>query len=156
DGCDVRMIERRQHLRFAGEAGQPVGIGRERIRQHFDGDIAIELGIGGAVDGAHTAFSQFGNDAVVGERLSRRHANPGMVSASCRVWRGGLTSRRNQFATSEGRLTPFLSVSSPLTPEKAAWSIRWGHDDIYSQGCPEQDGARSMLPVSTSDRPWRG
>jgi hypothetical protein len=55
DGGDVRMAERRQHFRLALEAGQPFGIVCERLGQHLDGDMAIELGVACAVDLAHSA-----------------------------------------------------------------------------------------------------
>ena len=42
DGGDVRMIERRQHLRFAAEAREPIGIARERLRQDLQRDVAID------------------------------------------------------------------------------------------------------------------
>ena len=73
DRRDVGMVQRGQHLRFAGEARQAVGIGGENVRQDFDGDVAIELGIGGAIDGAHAAFAEFGDDAVVGDGRARTH-----------------------------------------------------------------------------------
>jgi len=47
---DVRVIERRQRLRFTCEARQPVRIGRKRLGQHLDRDLAIELRILGAID----------------------------------------------------------------------------------------------------------
>ena len=40
DGGDARVIERRQHLGFAREAGQALGVVGESGRQHFDGDFA--------------------------------------------------------------------------------------------------------------------
>ena len=40
-------------MRFAGESGHAVGVLGEDVRQDFDGDVAIQLGVGGAVDGAH-------------------------------------------------------------------------------------------------------
>ena len=36
---DIRMIQRAQRLRLALEPGQPVGIGSERRRQDFEGDV---------------------------------------------------------------------------------------------------------------------
>ena len=30
NACDIRMVERRKHLRFAPEAGEAVGIARKR------------------------------------------------------------------------------------------------------------------------------
>jgi hypothetical protein len=43
DGGDVRMLQRGEGLRFALEARDPFGISRERLGQHLDRDIAIEL-----------------------------------------------------------------------------------------------------------------
>ena len=45
---DVRVIECCQHLRFAREPRHAIGIGGERRGQQFDGDVAVELGVGGA------------------------------------------------------------------------------------------------------------
>ena len=53
------MVQRGQDLGFAGETRQAVGISGENIRQDLHGDFAIELGIGGAVDGAHAALAEF-------------------------------------------------------------------------------------------------
>jgi hypothetical protein len=50
DGADVRMIERREDLGFAIEAGAPLGIACEYLGQHFDRDLASELGLPGAID----------------------------------------------------------------------------------------------------------
>ena len=50
DRADVRMIQRRQHPRFAFEARQPLGVVRERARQDLDGDIAAQPRIAGAID----------------------------------------------------------------------------------------------------------
>lgn len=44
-------------------------LGGERLGQHLDGDFAIELGVGRAVDGVHAAFAQFGEDLAVGDLL---------------------------------------------------------------------------------------
>ena len=43
DRGDVRMIQRRQHLRFPLEAREPIGIEREQFGQDLQRDIAIEL-----------------------------------------------------------------------------------------------------------------
>jgi len=53
----------------------------EAIGEDFDGDVAIQLGIGGAVDGAHAAFAEFGGDAVMGDQLLRAcRAIPSILS----------------------------------------------------------------------------
>jgi hypothetical protein len=38
DMRNVRMVDRRQHLRFALEPGEPFGVGGKQIREDFDGD----------------------------------------------------------------------------------------------------------------------
>src|SRR5262245_3296078 len=55
NGCDVGMIERRQHARLAVEARQPLPILCERSRQDLDRDVAAELRVSGAVDVAHAS-----------------------------------------------------------------------------------------------------
>jgi len=55
DRRDVGMVQRRQHLRFAGESRHAVGVLRERFGDDFDGHVAAQLGIGGAVHFAHAA-----------------------------------------------------------------------------------------------------
>ena len=55
DRRDVRVVERREQLRLAAEAGQPLGILRHLGGQHLEGHLAPELRVRGAVDLAHTA-----------------------------------------------------------------------------------------------------
>jgi hypothetical protein len=52
---DVRMIERREQLRFALEAGEPFGIIRKRVRKDLEGNVASELGVPRAIHLAHPA-----------------------------------------------------------------------------------------------------
>ena len=66
------MIERGQDLRFAPESGEPLRIGREERRKDFERDLAIELGIPGAIDLAHTAGPDSREDFVraqIGRRV---------------------------------------------------------------------------------------
>ena len=55
DAADVRMVQRREHLRFALEAREAIGIGGEGVRQDLDRDVAIELRVARAIDLAHAA-----------------------------------------------------------------------------------------------------
>jgi hypothetical protein len=55
DRRDVGMIQRCEDLRLASEARQAVGIVREVLGQHLDGDVAIQARIAGAPDFAHAA-----------------------------------------------------------------------------------------------------
>ncbi len=58
DCGDVRMIERREHLRFAAEPRQAIRIDREDLRQHLQRDVATELRIACAIDLAHPAGAE--------------------------------------------------------------------------------------------------
>ncbi len=55
DGGDVRVVERREHLRFATKPGETLRVRREILGQHFDRDVSSELGVACAVDFTHTA-----------------------------------------------------------------------------------------------------
>ena len=77
DRGDVRMIERREHLRFAPEAGEAIGIARKiRGQQDFDGDLAAELGVAGAVDLAHATRADARHDLVQGRRAAFQACHP--------------------------------------------------------------------------------
>ena len=52
---------------------QTVVVVRERIRKHLDGDIASQLGIGGAVNRSHPALAELGGYFVVGDARWRNH-----------------------------------------------------------------------------------
>ena len=62
DRRDVGMVQRRQHLGFALEARQALGIGGERRRQDLDRHLALEPRVGGAIDLAHTAGAERRDD----------------------------------------------------------------------------------------------
>ena len=64
DREDVRVGQRRDGLRFALEASEPIGIGREELGQDFQRNIAIQPRIVRAVDLAHAARSDGGDDFV--------------------------------------------------------------------------------------------
>ena len=61
---DVRMVQRGEHFGFALEARQPLGIGGDGRRQDLDGDVALQLGVAGAIDLAHAANAERRDDFV--------------------------------------------------------------------------------------------
>ena len=67
---DVRMIQRREGLGFTRETGEPVLVTRQEIGQHFDGDVAIQLRVMGAIDLAHAARADQRDDFVRTEASS--------------------------------------------------------------------------------------
>ena len=73
------MIERREHLRFALEARQAIGIAGERRRQHLDRDVAIQLRIARAIDLAHAAGAEQADNAIEPEGGAGREATVGLV-----------------------------------------------------------------------------
>jgi hypothetical protein len=72
DGDDVGVVEGGDGAGFALEAAAEVGRCPRRTRSRvltkdFDGDVAVEAGVAGAVDLAHTADSERGLDLVGAE-----------------------------------------------------------------------------------------
>jgi hypothetical protein len=74
---DVRVVERRQRLRLAREPGQSLRIARKDLRQHFQRDVAIEPGVAGAVDLAHSAGADRSQHFVGTEPGPRRERHGG-------------------------------------------------------------------------------
>jgi hypothetical protein len=55
NGADIRMIESGSGLGFALEAGQRLGVFGDVVGKEFEGDEAVEAGVFGLVDYAHSA-----------------------------------------------------------------------------------------------------
>ena len=64
DPGDVRMIERREHFRFALKPRQPILVGSEYRRQDLDRDLAFQPGVGRAKHLPHSAFADLSGDIV--------------------------------------------------------------------------------------------
>ena len=56
-----------QNLGLACEPRHAVGVLGEPVGNDLDGHLAAQLGVGGAVHLAHTAFPELSGDAVVGD-----------------------------------------------------------------------------------------
>ncbi len=74
--CDVLVIQRGQDLRFASKASQAIGIERERLRQDLQRDVTIQPRIPRAIDLAHPAFAELGEDLVGSDLGSRGKRHP--------------------------------------------------------------------------------
>ena len=61
---DVRMVQRRQDLRFPLEPREAIGIIGERLRQNFQCDIATEPRVPRLVDLAHAARADWREDLI--------------------------------------------------------------------------------------------
>jgi hypothetical protein len=67
DVRDVRMVQGGEDFGFALEACQALGVSRHRLWQHLDGDLALQVGVGGAIDLAHAACAEGGQDLIRAE-----------------------------------------------------------------------------------------
>jgi hypothetical protein len=64
---DVGVVDRRECPGFALESREAIGVGGKGLRQDLDRHIAGEFRIPGAIDLAHSAFAQCGEDFVSAE-----------------------------------------------------------------------------------------
>ena len=71
DGRDVRMIQRGEDFRFALEPRQSLAIGRHSVGEDLDGDLSLEIGVGGAIDLAHSAHADLRGNFVRAEASAR-------------------------------------------------------------------------------------
>jgi len=69
DAGDVRMVERGEEPRLALEAGQPVGIAGEEVRQQLDRDLAVQRGVHRLPDGPHPPLADLLGEPVVQQRF---------------------------------------------------------------------------------------
>ena len=67
---DVRMVQRRQHLRFARKAREPIGVVRERFRENLQRHVAIEPRVARAIHLAHPSGAERRKDLVWTEDCS--------------------------------------------------------------------------------------
>ena len=97
DGRDVRVVERREQLRFLLEAPPAVLVFEEILRQDLQRHDSLEPRVAGPIDLAHPSGSEGGEDLVRSELLSRgeRHAcGAGAVITACRSSSACRPSRR--------------------------------------------------------------
>ena len=64
---DVWMVQRGQDFGLASEPGEPFGIIGQGSRQHLDRDLAFQVRVRGAIDLAHAACAEQGDDLVGAE-----------------------------------------------------------------------------------------
>ena len=75
DGRDVRVVECGKHLGFASEAGEPIGVVRERRRQQLQCDVAPEPPVVGAMDLAHPAGAKHAEHFIGSDGRPRRQCH---------------------------------------------------------------------------------
>jgi hypothetical protein len=75
DRGDVRVIQRREEVGLALEAGEALGVLRDLGGEDLDGHVAAERRVGRPVDFSHAASPDGGRDPVVGQRLADQHTS---------------------------------------------------------------------------------
>ena len=82
DVRDIPMVERGEELRVALETSETVNVGGEELRQDFQRDVATELRVARAVDLAHPAGPEGGQNFVRTEASAggQCHAAPVILS----------------------------------------------------------------------------
>ena len=61
---DVRVVQGREGLGFALEAGEPIRVVRERLGQHLDRDVPPQVRVRRAIHLAHAAHADLGGDFI--------------------------------------------------------------------------------------------
>ena len=81
DVCDVRMVQGGEEFGFALESGQAPGVGADGLGQDLDCDLALEIGIRGAIDLAHPAGAEGGDDFIRAEARAGSQSHPWRILA---------------------------------------------------------------------------
>ena len=64
---DVRMVQRGERLRLAGEPRESIRIVRERVRDDFERHVTIQFRVASPIHLAHAPFADLGSDFVDAE-----------------------------------------------------------------------------------------
>ena len=102
DRRDIRVVELRRRLGLPPEHLQPLGVVRDRLREHFDRDLAVQLGVAREINLAHSTLADGRENLVRAELRSdvegHRHRNFGIravrVSGSFRLDAEGASGER--------------------------------------------------------------
>ena len=94
DRGDVRMIQRRERLRFALETRQAIGIVGERVRQNLDRDLASQLRVARAIHLAHAAGTEYRDDLIRAEARAEGQGHGGAVEYTGWESRPGVPAKR--------------------------------------------------------------
>ena len=61
------MLQRGEDFSFALKTGEPIVVSGQGVRQNLDGDLTLQLGIGGPIDYARAAGADLGGHLVDAE-----------------------------------------------------------------------------------------
>ena len=74
--ADVGMVQRGEDFRFALKPGEAFRIVGERLWQHLQRHVPVELGVAGAIHLTHPAFADLGGDFVAPYALESHLIRP--------------------------------------------------------------------------------
>jgi hypothetical protein len=80
DRPDVRMVEGRERFGFTLKARKAIRIAGHRCRQHLDRRRPLQIAVDRAIDLAHSAFAELGDDGIRPDCLADHH-RPASASA---------------------------------------------------------------------------
>src|SRR5262249_47805605 len=88
DRSDVRMVQGREHFGLATKAPKPFRVARERIWQHFDRDVALQLRIARAIHLAHAARTDLRGNFIRTEASAggERHREVAGIIGDLAIW----------------------------------------------------------------------
>ena len=142
------MIQCRERLRLACKPREPVWIRSKRLRQHFDGDVAVQRLVTSAIDLAHPAGAQLCQDFITSD-VTANHLCGGPIIAAHRgvpaATAGATPSPSVTHVSGMDRLTERQSAHAnvgprPQLPPKAVAGI--------STGCVQRDSSRHVSASS--------
>src|SRR5262245_17994490 len=128
------MIECGEKFRLPLKPGQPIRVGCDDGGQHFQSDRALQVGVGGRVDLAHTTHANLGGDFVrtepsarsqgheAGRGTLRRSSSTQFMTTLIAVGAGPFTIRKRfpYGSTSQPTVDTYPSKSCFGTPARKA------------------------------------
>ncbi len=81
---DVGVIQRGEDFGFTQQPREPLGIAGERVGQHLQRDITVEVCVPRAVDASHAARADEGGDFIRAEASPRCERHRGRPNAETR------------------------------------------------------------------------
>ena len=109
------MIQRSQHLGLALEPAHSIRVAEHAVGQDLQRDIAVQRGVARAIDFAHSARADKGENLVRSEARSDRESHEWMrdyTGWSEQLWQAGTTGRQRSWtdADSPGESGKVMSV----------------------------------------------
>jgi hypothetical protein len=97
------MIQRLEHLCLALEPRQPIGIACDEAREELDCDVASQRRIARAIDFAHAAGAQEGQDLIHADSMAGERRRAGIAHKPRRREQGWFNLHRIGAMISAGR-----------------------------------------------------